>query len=150
MSRQPDEADMSALRDSVKTFVSRQPGLKRIRLQRGSLPGYDRTTWKQMGALGWLGMLVPEQHGGLGFGLAAAAAVAEELAWGLFPEPFVAAAVLATSAIVEADNEALQKKLLPLILSGDCLPALAWQERGESLDATEVTTTAQPAGGMSS
>jgi len=142
----PDEADLSALRDSVTTFVSRQPGLNRIRAQRGNLPGYDRTTWKQMGELGWLGMLVPEQYGGLGIGLTGATAVAEELAWGLFPEPFAAAAVLAVGAIVGSDNAALQSKLLPRIAAGDCLPALAWQERGENLDPLSVTTTAEHAG----
>ena len=141
-----DAAQIEALRDSVRTYVARQAGFTRVRAQRGQLPGFDRDAWRQMAELGWLGVLVPEEYDGLDLGLPAAVAVAEELAIGLLPEPYSAAAVLATSAIVQADNAALKKQLLPAIVAGRLLPALAWQEQGEVLDPLAVQTTAESSG----
>ena len=65
-------AQIDALRDSVRTFVSRQNGLGRIRDQRGQIPGYSRSVWQQMAELGWLGVMVPQEHGGTDMGLSAA------------------------------------------------------------------------------
>ncbi len=137
-----------ALRDSARTFVSRQSNLARIRAQRSQAPGYDRTIWRHMAKLGWLGVLIPEELGGLGVGLAAAAAVAEELSMGLFPEPYSAVAVLAGSVIAQGDNRVLQQKLLPDLMSGNIVPALGWQERGEVLNPLAVATTATKGGDL--
>jgi len=97
-----------------------------------------------MAELGWLGILVPEAHGGLGLGLAEAAIVAEGLARALVPEPFTATAVLATTVLVGGDNEALKEELLPQIVSGAVLPALAWQERSGTLDVAAIETRSAP------
>ena len=136
--------EIESLRDSVRTFISRQPGLKRVRAQRGQLPGHDRETWRQMAQLGWLGIMVPAAYDGLEMGLPAAVVVAEELATALTPEPFSAAAVLAVTAIVRSDNEVMKKKLLPGIVAGEVLPALAWQEEGGQLDPLSVATLGTP------
>ncbi|MGQ0750428.1 MAG: acyl-CoA dehydrogenase family protein, partial [Betaproteobacteria bacterium] len=64
------------LRASVADFVARGTDIARVRRLRGSTGEYERRVWKQMAELGWLGVLVPEQHGGLGLGLAEAAIIA--------------------------------------------------------------------------
>jgi alkylation response protein AidB-like acyl-CoA dehydrogenase len=81
-----------------------------------------------MARLGWLGILIPEAHGGLGLGLAEAAIVAAGLGRALAPEPFTAAAVLAVETLVGGDNAPLKAALLPRIAAGEAVPALAWQE----------------------
>jgi len=53
----------------------RAADLKRVRRLRGELPGYERQVWAAMADLGWLGILVPESHGGLGLGVREAATV---------------------------------------------------------------------------
>ena len=75
---------IEALRDSARTLVSRQSDFARIRTLRDRTPGYDRTTWKQMAELGWLGIMVPSSLDGMALGLPAAAGVAEEY----FPSRF--------------------------------------------------------------
>lgn len=132
------------LRDSVADFVARATDIARMRRWRDTPAEYDREVWTQMADLGWLGILVPERYGGLGLGLAEAAIVAEALARALVPEPFTAAAVLATAVLVGGDNEALKEELLPQIMSGAVLPALAWQERSGTLDVAAIETRAAP------
>ncbi|MCC6532985.1 MAG: acyl-CoA dehydrogenase family protein [Burkholderiales bacterium] len=142
-SRAEQSATIDALRASVRNFVSRQPGLGRVRSLRDRHPGYERTMWREMAALGWLGVMVPEDLQGAGLGLAAAVAVAEELSSALAPEPFSAVAVLAACAIARGDNPGLQRRLLAALMSGESVVALAWQERGEVLEPSQVATMAQ-------
>src|SRR5687767_11463423 len=101
MTRHPAQAPEAGtdhrrlLADSVADFGMRGTDMARVRRLRGSRDEYDRGVWRKMAELGWLGILVPEQHGGLGLGLAEMAIVAKGLARTLSPEPLAAAAVLA-------------------------------------------------------
>ena len=114
------------LRDSVADFVKRGTDVKRVRRLRDTQPGFDREVWRQMAEFGWLGILVPEQYGGLGLGCAEMAIVAAGTASALTPEPLTAAAVLAAGAIAHGDNEPLKHELLESLAAG----ALILQEAG--------------------
>lgn len=134
----------SLLRDSVADFVARGTDIARVRKLRGTPAEYDRAVWSKMAELGWLGVLIPEQYGGLGLGLAEAAIVAEGLARALVPEPLTAASVLAGGVLAGGDNETLKSELLPKLAAGEVLPALAWQENAGTLDVTAISTQALP------
>lgn len=142
-----DDSHAAMLAQSVEDFVQRGTSLARVRKLRGNPAEYDRVVWKTMADLGWLGVLVPEEQGGLGLGLTEAAIVAQGLARELVPEPLTASAVLAVSVLAGGDNRGLQQELLPRIVTGDVLPVLAWQEQAGMLDVTAVGTTAVPAEG---
>lgn len=144
---QPVVDDLAGeLRRSAESFVARESGTQRARQWRGVLPGHDRAIWDRLAALGWLGIHIPEEFGGLGLGLAESASLAEVFATSVMPEPFAAAAVLATIVLVEGENAELKRRLLPQIASGKLLPALAWQERADRFDPEDVTVTARSAG----
>ncbi len=128
------------LADSVADFAARGTDIARVRRLRGTAGEYERVVWKQMAGLGWLGILVPESHGGLGLGLAEMAIVAKGLARVLAPEPLNAAAVLAATALIAGENETLKRNELPRLAAGEMLPALAWQEEAGALD-TGVSRT---------
>ena len=132
------------LTESVADFVRRAADVARVRrlLQDGS--ECDPDCWRALAGMGWLGILVPERFGGLGLGLPEAAIVAEGLARALVPEPFTATAVLAASVIEGGDNEALKEELLPQIIAGNLLPAVAWQERAGELDPGAIDAVAVP------
>ena len=133
---------LSLLRDSANRFASRVIHLKRARQLRGTNPGYDRHVWREMAEFGWLGTLLPERVGGLGLGCAEMAVIAEALGRSLFPEPFVAAAVLAGGAVVYGDNAAMKAQLLPALAKGELIPALAWREEGHICDPFAIDTRA--------
>lgn len=137
---------ISLLRDSVSGTVPFDG--KRIRSLRGKEPDFDRAVWREMGEQGWLSILVPEEAGGLGLGMAAASAVAERLGAACAPEPFVMAGLLTPFLLSRSTNRAQKQGLMPAVLSGDMLVSLAWQPAGGSFDPekTEISTRAQGGG----
>src|SRR5256885_9811397 len=59
---------------------------------RSLLDAADETlpaAWKEMADLGWLGLHLPEAHGGSGFGLAELVVVTESLGAAIAPGPFL-------------------------------------------------------------
>lgn len=106
------------IRDSAQG-VARPGETKRIRALRFTEAGIDRATWREIAAMGWLGLRLPESAGGAGFSMREYAALAEVLGAGLVPEPVVLA-VMAASA--------LRGDALAALLSGERVILPAWQE----------------------
>lgn len=143
MTQQDFSEHRSMLWNSVTDFA-RGVDVARVRKLRETKTECDRALWKQMADLGWLGVLVPEQYGGMGLKLGDMAIVAQGLARVLVPEPLTAAAVLAARVLADSNNEPLKKKLLEGLVSGDTLPAVAWQEEAGTLDAGKISMQATP------
>jgi alkylation response protein AidB-like acyl-CoA dehydrogenase len=76
--------EQQLLRESAASFVRDHSSLKRIRALRdgGDADGFSRDLWRKMAELGWLGIIFPEEHGGLGLGYADLAVVLEEFGRG--------------------------------------------------------------------
>lgn len=136
----------SMLSNSVTDFA-RGVDLARVRKLRETNTECDRAVWTQMAELGWLGVLAPEAYGGMGLKLGDMAIVAQGLARALVPEPLTAAAVLAARLLAGSNNDALKGKLLEGLVSGEILPAVAWQEEAGSLDVNNVNVQSTPADG---
>ena len=79
MKQDDDRSHAALLAQSVGDFVKRGADLPRVRALAQTHAEFDRRQWRQLAELGWLGVLVPEDCGGLGLGLAEAAIVAEGL-----------------------------------------------------------------------
>ena len=132
------------LADAAAAFA--KPDSKRVRAARGTLPGFDLAVWRAMAGQGWFSVLVPEAQGGLGLGLAAAAAIAGRIGYSAFPEPFVAASVLTTAALTRGDNPALVAALLDAVASGERVVTLGWQNEGGDLAPESTGVRLQQAG----
>ena len=111
------------LRDSAAAVVP-ETGLARVRALRFKRPGIDRTVWRQMADMGWLGLLVPEDAGGAGLGQAEGCALAEVMGEGLVPEPWAPAAAMATL---------LPDDVREAVLAGERIVLPAWQERADTI-----------------
>ena len=134
------------LRDSVRSFVSRESDLDRARAVRQEALGFDRAVWRRMAENGWFGLLQPEDMGGVGLGFGEACVVLEELGRGLVSEPVVPATVLAGAVLRDGDNAALRAEKLPALIAGEIIPALAWQETRNQYDPEAIETLAAPDG----
>jgi len=143
MSQQDISEHRVMLSDSV-THFARSVELARVRKLHETKNECDRKVWNQMAELGWLGVLVPEQYGGMGLQLGDMAIVAQGLARMLVSEPLAAAAVLGARVLADSKNESLKKKLLEGLVSGDVLPAVAWQEQAGTLDVNKMEMQATP------
>jgi len=140
--------EQQLLRDSAAAFVRDHSSLQRIRALRDSRDpdGFSRELWRDMAALGWLGIPFAEADGGLGLGLKELALVLEELGKGLMPEPILSSVLLGGTAIQRAGSAAQRAAVLPALIAGERLLALAWQEAHSRYEATRVATRAARAG----
>lgn len=144
MSDSDDETSM--LREAAAAFAEREAGAARMRQFMEATPSFERGLWQRMADLGWMNLMIPEAHGGLGLGLAQMAAVLEPLAARLMPEP-VAGAAMAARAIALGDNDALKSTLLPAMGSGVSIGALAWQEDEAHIQPGQAACVARPGQG---
>ena len=74
--------------------------------------------WKEMAQLGWLGLSLPEAHGGSGLGMVETALLLEELGRAAYPGPYWPT-MLVAAAIAEAGTDAQKKRWLGAIATGD-------------------------------
>jgi alkylation response protein AidB-like acyl-CoA dehydrogenase len=125
------DESLRMIRDSAAAVAPRGGDLKRIRDLRFTEPGFDRAVWRDMAAMGWVGLRLPEDAGGSALGMAAFCALAEELGGGLVPEPLIPVAMAAK--LLPADQ-------LAGVLDGARIVIPAWQERPNSMDAAGATT----------
>jgi acyl-CoA dehydrogenase len=140
--------EQQLLRDSAAAFVRDNSSLRRIRALRDSrdADGFSRALWKQMAELGWLGIVFPEPAGGLGLGYKELALVLEEFGRGLMPEPWLSTVLLGAGAVWRGGNDAQRAAVLPGVIAGDRLLALAYQEAQSRYDLCHVATRAERAG----
>ena len=117
--------------DSARKFLQSRAPVAALRGLRDSrdATGFGRDLWAELASLGWAGVLVPEEHGGVGFGYLGAGLAAEETGRTLTPLPFLSTAVLGVTALLRGGSARQQSELLPAIASGELLTALAVDER---------------------
>jgi len=140
--------EQHAFRDMVRRFVSARATEDAVRTQMATERGYDPSVWNDMAEqLGLQGLIVPEAYGGQGFGFVELAIVLEEMGRGLLPAPYFSTAVLATSALLAADDEAASARLLPAIAAGEATATLAFAEASGGWATEDVEATATEHGG---
>jgi len=122
--------DQLLFRDAAKRFTAERAPVAQLRKLRDDhdATGFSRELWKEMAEMGWAGVLVPEQHGGVGFGYVGAGLIAEEIGRNLSATPLLSSAVLAVTALLVGGDDARGGELLPLLASGELLVALALDE----------------------
>ncbi|HEX5706587.1 MAG TPA: acyl-CoA dehydrogenase family protein [Pyrinomonadaceae bacterium] len=135
------------LKESARALLAREcrPGRVRELMETGD--AHDAGLWQAMADQGWTGLVVPEEHGGLGLGLVELAVVAEEMGRACLPSPFLS--TLAAAALVErAGNDAQRAKYLEAFASGSLRATIALLEEGADWDADAVRLEAsRDAGG---
>lgn len=92
--------------------------------------GFSKALWSEMAELGWLGIMLPEEHGGSGMGLAELAVVIEQSGHMLAPEPFLSTLLLGANAVRHSGNSTMQAEILQMVAEGERFVAMAFEETG--------------------
>jgi 3-oxochol-4-en-24-oyl-CoA dehydrogenase len=123
--------DHQALAQTVSEFLAargaRAAARALLEAKTDGLPDF----WGEVGKLGWLGLHLPEEYGGSGFGLSELVIVVEQFGRAVAPGPFVPT-VIASAVIAAAGPPDLQARLLPGLASGSAIGAVAL--RGDVAD----------------
>jgi len=118
-----------ALRDAVRSLLTRRSAPEAVRAAMESPLGYDDKLWSTLcEQIGVAALAIPEHYGGADAGLAEACVVLEELGRTLTPAPMLGSAVLCGEALLRTGNDEACERLLPGIAAGTTLAALAWSD----------------------
>lgn len=100
--------------------------------------------FKELGALGFLGVLVPEEYGGAGMGYQEYISVIVEISkvCGSIGLSVAAHNSLCTGHILQFGNDEQKKKWLPKLATGEWIGAWGLTETGTGSDAGNMATTA--------
>ncbi len=140
--------EQNMLKDAAKDFCTNNTPiiqLRRLRDEQDAL-GFDKDTWQQMVELGWAGITIPEDFGGLGFGYMGMGVVMEECGRTLTASPLLSTAVLGACALTEGGSDDLKAEFLPKVAGGELLLALALEESPHH-NPYNVAATAESSGG---
>ena len=120
--------DQKFLQEEAKKFLEKEKALSRNRSVLETESHADQELWNKIVDLGWTGIRIPEEYGGLGLGHLELCVIAEELGRYLAPVPFSSSVYLFTEAIINYGNEEIKKDLLPKLVTGEVIGTLAVTE----------------------
>ncbi len=137
--------EQELLRAEVRKFLDQNAPLEEVRKIVEQEPGYSRPLWERMAELGWVGLTVPEAHGGVGLDFVTLVVVLEETGRSLFPSPLIST-VLAAKAIEHLGNDAQRERWLPGLADGSTIGSFAVVEDSDWLDPRGIELSARPEG----
>src|SRR3974390_3141379 len=111
--------EQQLLADTARRYVTEQYGFDRRRQILASADGYSKDVWQEFAELGFLGVNVPEEHGGLDGGPIETLMLATPVGEGLVVEPYLSSAVLATRAIARLGSPLQREAWLPKLAGGE-------------------------------
>lgn len=130
-----------AIRDAARSFLAKECSIDVVREIQESPLGYSSELWQRIAALGWPGLLIPEEYGGIGASFTDLVVLLEETGRALLPSPLIST-VLCALAIDSAGNGDQKRAFLPKIASGELKMSLALTEPSASVDSAAISTTA--------
>ena len=135
------------LRDTVARFAKDK--IAPIAAKIDEEDWFPEEIFKEMGQLGFTGIMIPEEYGGFGIDPLSAVIVLEEIAK---QSASVALSLMVTSVLFGhnvaywGQNEELKKKYLPRIASGEIIGAYALTEPDAGSDSVSIKTRAERKG----
>ena len=139
--------EQEMLRKSARDFLANESPMTYVRQMMEDDRGFRDEQWRKMAELGWMGLILPEAHGGSGLDFVDMVVVLEEMGRVVLPGPFFSTVILGGVAINEGGSAAQKKELLPKIADGTLRATLAQLEPNARWDADGIQLEARKAGG---
>ena len=133
------------LKKMARDFLATECPKTLVRKLEQSEEGYSPEVWKKMAELGWMGLIIPEEYGGMGYTFQDLVVLLEEIGRNILPGPLIAT-VTSTFPVLEAGTEEQKKELLPKIAQGEAILTTALLEAEGVFDASGIAIKAAPKG----
>jgi alkylation response protein AidB-like acyl-CoA dehydrogenase len=135
--------DQSVIQSTARELLAARAANADARAVEAEPAGYSATLWKEVVELGWPGLALPTEHGGVGEGFVELCLLVEELGRRQVPMPLLPTAAVCGIAIERFGSEEQRTEWLADIATGQVMTyALAtahggWSEPGRSVTARE-------------
>ena len=130
------------LKNSAREFLQAECPDTYVRAMEEDQRGYTPDMWQKIAEQGWLGLIFPEEYGGVGLTYLDLSVLLEEMGRALLPGPFFSTIVMGGMAIMDAGTDEQKRRLLPQICEGQHIVTLALTEPSARWDAAGIQTTA--------
>src|SRR2546428_5010688 len=138
--------EQEMLRKSARDFLAKECPMTYVRQMMEDDRGFRDGQWRKMAELGWMGLILPEEHGGAGGDFVDLVVVLEEMGRVVLPGPFFSTAILGAVAIKEGGSTEQKKELLPKLAAGGLRVTLAQLEPNARWDAEGIELEAKKSG----
>ncbi|OAO00757.1 acyl-CoA dehydrogenase [Sphingomonadales bacterium EhC05] len=132
--------DHEAFRDTIRRFLAAEfsPNLEEWE-EVGAVP---LAFWRKAGAAGLLCPMLPEQYGGLGLDFTYNAVINEEFTYAMMSDCLTLQTDITMPYILNYANDELKDRVLPTLVAGENIVAIAMTEPGAGSDLQGIKTTA--------
>jgi alkylation response protein AidB-like acyl-CoA dehydrogenase len=137
--------EQEMLRKMARDFLATECPKTMVKEMVNDANGYPPELWKKMAELGWMGLIIPEEHGGTGNNFLDLTVMLEEAGRGCLPGPLFST-IVGSIAIMEAGSDAQKKEMLPKIANGELVATLALTEPSARYDPDAVSVKATKSG----
>ena len=131
-----EEQDM--LRISARDFLAKECPKAKVRELGKDERGYDPQVWRRMAELGWMGLIFPEEYGGMGASFMDLVILMEEMGKNILPGPFFSTIGLCALPLLEYGSSDQKAKFLPQIAKGEAVWSFALAESSGKYEASEM------------
>lgn len=139
----PSNDDLHELRMACQEFTRREIP-EEVAHETDVSNAFPADMWKKLGDAGFLGVTASEEYGGLGMGYQAHCVILDELsrASGSIGLSYAAHSQLCVNQLCLNGNEEQKGRILPGLISGEKVGALAMSEHSAGSDVVSMKTTA--------
>lgn len=138
--------DQELFRSSIRQFLESKGDLTIPRHYMDGKAEVLEEIWKGLGELGYMGITVSENYGGLGLGDLSLVPILEELGRAVIPGPYPETVAFAVPLIEKYGSEEQKKRYLPEIAEGRRKFSIAMFERGGEVSPAEIKLRAKANG----
>jgi len=135
-------AEQELLKKELRHFLETECPKSVVKKLEASEIGYSAEMWKKMADLGWLGLILPEEYGGVGGSLFDLAVLLEEVGRATAPSPIFSTVVMGVLPILEAGTDQQKKHLLTGVANGEILLSMAVAEPETDYQPQHMSTHA--------
>jgi len=122
--------DQRAIKRTAHEFLEARYRLDTVRELAEGERGFTDEQWRELVELGWPGVIVPEDHGGLGLGAVELIVIAEEMGYALAPSP-LSSNTCAALLLVAGGTDEMRARWLEPLARGELRGTVAvWDEHG--------------------
>jgi alkylation response protein AidB-like acyl-CoA dehydrogenase len=126
------------LKDTARKFFAGECPMAAVRKMMETDTAYDTGLWSKLAEQGFIGIIAPEEYGGMGLGKVELILLMEEAGYALLPGPFFSTVALAVPVIDALATAAQKKKYLEPVAAGKARSTLALVEANDSWDVSSL------------
>jgi acyl-CoA dehydrogenase len=135
--------EQNMLRILARDFLAKECPKTKVREIAKGERGYDLEMWRSMAGLGWMGLVFPEEYGGMRGNFMELIILIEEMGRNILPGPYFSTIALCALPLLEFGSSEQKTKFLPQVAKGEAIWTFALTESSGRYKASEVKLRAR-------